>query len=299
MMSISDSLYYIDLKTAEYRKINVELGKSDALLPGSTDSAGATNGKTQFAITRWLWLRDSTVYVPVITRKANAANREYMVYAVNKAQIVSGAFTLGEPLYPAPSGFFPVQYRGFTLVPFRSSGQAATDCLLTRGADVVDTIYHVKESKPTDDSHTAPEYYRLILDTSLLNNRIERYRTQRGEPKPSRELNDTVVIFDRNVGGLVVAENGIAIDTIPMPCEQLIVVKEHDKPWTMDAAVSNVCNGRVAASVLVAERSTYRHDNRSQHNAYQFFAIIDITQRCNQRFYAAPLFGHYSMILLP
>jgi hypothetical protein len=306
MMSISDSLYYIDLKTAEYREINVELGKSGELLPGSADSAGATIGKTSFGLSRWLWLRDSTVYVPVITRKANAANLEHMVYAVNKTQIVSGTVTLGKPLYPAPSGFFPVQYRGFTLVPFRSSGKpfdwasdSLVDCLLTRGAEVVDTIYRVKVRKRLNDGDIVPDYSWLILDTNLLNNRIELYRTQRGEPKPSRLLNDTVVIFDRNVGGLVVAENGIAIDTIRIPCDQLIVVKEHHKPWTMDAAVSNVYNGRVAASVYVVERSTCRHDNRAQQNAYQFFAIIDITQRCNQRYLAAPLFGHYSMILLP
>ena len=305
MMSINDSLYYIDLKTAEYRKINVELGQSGELLPGSSDTAGAPNGKTKFALTRWLWLRDSTVYVPVITRKANAANREYMVYAVNKAQIVSGTVTLGEPLYAAPNGFFPVQYRGFTLVPFRSSGEpfdwasdSLEDCLLTRGAEVVDTIHRVTKRKTTDDSRTAPEYSSLILDTNLLNNRIARYRTQRGEPKPSRQLNDTVVIFDRNVGGLVVAVNGIAIDTIRMPCEQVVVVKEGHRRLREHPCVSNVYNGHVAVTMMISEGDPSASImNVTHYNRYLF--IVDITKPCSVRVYSTEFWLNNSITLLP
>jgi len=301
----SDDLYYIDLKTAEYRKINIELGQPGELLPGSVDSTSTTIGKTNFGLSRWLWLRDSTVYVPVITRKANAANLEHMVYAVNKTQIVSGTVTLGKPLYPAPSGFFPVQYRGFTLVPFRSSGEpfdwasdSLVDCLLTRGAEVVDTIYRVKKRKRLNDGDIVPDYSWLILDVNLLNNRIERYLTQRGEPKPSRLLNDTVVIFDRSVGGLVVAENGIAIDTIRMPCEQVVVVKEGHRRLREHPCVSNVYNGHVAVTMMISEGDpSARIVNVTHYNRYLF--IVDITKPCSVRVYSTEVWFNNSITLLP
>jgi hypothetical protein len=304
----SDDLYYIDLKTAEYRKINIELGQPGELLPGSVDSTSTTIGKTNFGLSRWLWLRDSTVYVPVITRKANAANLEHMVYAVNKTQIVSGTVTLGKPLYPAPSGFFPVQYRGFTLVPFRSSGEpfdwasdSLEDCLLTRGADIVDTIYRVKERKPTDDSHTAPEYSSLILDTNLLNNRIARYRTQRGEPKPSQQLNDTVVIYDRGAKALVMEENEIPIDTIPIPLQQLMVVEKGHNRIRAHVCVSNVYNGHVAVTlrILGYDPNTSSDNGKNSTQESGYLVVVDLTNPSCFRVYSTYLTMNSRIILMP
>jgi hypothetical protein len=297
----SDDLYYIDLKTAEYRKINIELGQSGELLPGSTDSAGPTNGKTKFGLSRWLWLRDSTVYVPVITRKANATNREHMVYAVNKEQIVSGTVTLGAPLYAAPANHFSVQYRGYTLVPFRWSGDTAMDCLLTRGAEVVDTIHRVKERKPTDDSHTAPEYSSLILDTNLLNNRIARYRTQRGEPKPSRQLNDTVVIYDRGAKALVMEENEIPIDTIPIPLQQLMVVEKGHNRIRAHVCVSNVYNGHVAVTlrILGYDPNTSSDNGKNSTQESGYLVVVDLTNPSCFRVYSTYLTMNSRIILMP
>ncbi|MBU3680108.1 MAG: hypothetical protein FGM32_10970 [Candidatus Kapabacteria bacterium] len=301
MMSISDSLYYIDLKTTEYRKINVELDQPGELPPGGSDTSGAISGATKFELARWLWLRDSTVYVPVITRKANAAYRERMVYAVNKAQIVSGTVTLGEPLYPAPSGFFPVQYRGYALVPFRSSGDSAMDCLLTRGADVVDTIYRVKERKRVDDKDVVPEYSWLILDTNLLNNRIERYRAQRSEPKPSRQINDTVVIYDRGAKALIVEENEIAIDTIYIPLQQLMVVENGHNRIRARVCVSNVYNRHVAVTLRIFEIDPKASsDNRNESTQeYGYLVVVDLTNPSCFRVYSTYLSANSRIILMP
>jgi hypothetical protein len=298
MLSANDSLYYVDLKTAEYRTIDVQLNQPGESLRDVTESATANDSDSKLILAGWLWLHDSTVYLPVMVRKVSSESVDYKVYAVHRSWFASGTVTLGVPLYEAPRNEFPTQYRGFTLVPFRWSGDSAKDCLLTRGGEVIDTIYRVKKRKPLNDSDVMHVYSGLILDTNLLNNRIDRYRAWRGEPMPSPPLNDTAVIFDSDIGSLVVAENGVAIDTISMPCEQIMMVKEGRIRLRAHPCVSNVYNGHVAVTMMISEIDPSLSSVKVTHyNRYLF--IVDITKPCSVRVYSTEVWVNNSIILLP
>jgi hypothetical protein len=297
MMSFNDSLYLVDLKTAEYRKINVQLNQSADSLRGNSDSPTAS--KTLVELTRWIWLQDSTVYASARTRNICDTLTSHRVYAVPKSQIVSGTISLESPLYEAPSGCLPMHYRGFTVVPFRRSGDSAMDCLLTHGEDVIDTLLLAREKF----LHNAPDivgsYSWLNLDTNLLDSRIERYRAQRGESSSIEHHSDTVIIYNRVAGALVVAIDGIAVDTMRIPCEPVTIVEKGCRRLTLDVKVSNVYNGCIAASVYIGEIDNNSQDNNKHCNDYQYLAIIDINRHCSYKFYSIPLFGYNSIVLLP